>query len=387
MAGTSSRGKILAVASPALGHFFPMVPTLWALRAAGHDVRVAVPAYFARAVLQAGLPVLACAHPRSEDAALRPGDEAGSYTDEVPTLRRFARIAEAMLPELTDLVERWRPDLLLADQVDVAARKVASDAAVPYVEHRWGLSLPVAKRWKAAHDVFGARCAAWPGFGTAPSLTVDPCPPSFQLSDAEPGLRTRYVPFNGPALVPGWLAGPRDGAPRVLVTFGTVLLEEGHHVAALADAVSGALTAGAEVVVAADRRTVPAAVAERVRAVQWLPLGLVAEHCDLVIHHGGSGTTLSALTHGTPQIACPASFDEGDNARRLAELGAGVCVPFEANDRGVALADAVPEVLGDPRYLAGARELRAEIAASPPPAVTATAITELMTNEGVHRAS
>jgi len=38
--------KILATSCPNQGHLFPMLPTLWALRNAGHEVLVAVPDRF-----------------------------------------------------------------------------------------------------------------------------------------------------------------------------------------------------------------------------------------------------------------------------------------------------------------------------------------------------
>ncbi|WP_166354540.1 glycosyltransferase [Phytoactinopolyspora limicola] len=369
------------MSSPALGHLYPMVPTLWALRAAGCDVRVAVPAYFARAVLQTGLAVLACTQPAAESVVVRDEDWTDEFTEDVRTLRRFARISEAMGPELAEIVASWRPDLVLSDQIDLAGRRTAAEAGVTYVEHRWGLSLPDRTRSMAAAQVFGDSWQDWPGLGRPAALTVDPCPPSFQIPGARPGVLTRYLPFNGPSLPPQWLASPPHGKARILVTFGTVWLEGGQQTALLDAAVNAALSAGAEVLVAADRTTVPRRVVERVRAVRWIPVGLAAHHCDLVIHHGGSGTTLSAMAAGTPQVLCPGSFDELDNARRLTELQAGVSVPGAAPEPDALLTQAVTDVLGHAEYRVEAERLRAEIAATPAPSVTAGIITELITPE------
>ena len=49
--------RALFIASPGVGHAFPMVPLAWALRADGHEVLVATAAD-GLAVAQAGLPVV-----------------------------------------------------------------------------------------------------------------------------------------------------------------------------------------------------------------------------------------------------------------------------------------------------------------------------------------
>jgi len=45
--------------------------------------------------------------------------------------------------------------------------------------------------------------------------------------------------------------------------------------------------------------------------------------CELVVHHGGIGTTAKALKAGVPQLLLPFAYDQFDNGSRVAELGAG----------------------------------------------------------------
>ena len=372
--------RVLAVASPALGHLFPMVPTLWALRAAGHDVRVAVPGYFAPAVLQTGLAASVCTEPASEDVAVCGSDRVAASdrdgTAAEATHRRFARLSLAMGPEVEALAAGWRPDVILSDPVDLAGRRVATMLGIPFVEHRWGPAPAEAPRTAAARGVFGDESATWPGTGGgAPDLTVDPCPPSLRTPGTEPGEAVRYVPFNGPALAPRWSTEPPASGTRVMITLGTVVSDgDDGRGTILSAAVAAARRAGAEVVVAADRRRVATAVVEGARAVGWLPVGLVAPTCALVVHHGGSGTMLSSFAAGVAQVACPSAFDEVHNARRIDELGAGRLVAVAGEQVEVVLEDAIRSLLTDPSFCERAAAVQEEIAGAPPPAEAALAI-------------
>ena len=60
------------------------------------------------------------------------------------------------------------------------------------------------------------------------------------------------------------------------------------------------------------------------RVEAWVPQADVLGHADLVVSHGGSGTTLGALAAGLPLVVVPLFADQPDNARRVAAVGAGV---------------------------------------------------------------
>ena len=49
-------------------------------------------------------------------------------------------------------------------------------------------------------------------------------------------------------------------------------------------------------------------------------------HAAAMVAHGGAGTTLAALTAGVPLVLLPLSADQPINARRVAELGAGLAL-------------------------------------------------------------
>ena len=73
-----------------------------------------------------------------------------------------------------------------------------------------------------------------------------------------------------------------------------------------------------------------------VHAERWVPQADVLAHADLVVCHGGSGTTLGALAAGVPLVVMPLFADQPHNARRVAAVGAGLAVG--APDRGEPLA-------------------------------------------------
>ncbi|MBM7167520.1 glycosyltransferase family 1 protein [Streptomyces sp. G44] len=362
--------RVMATPSPAVGHFFPIVPFLWALRAAGHDVRVVVPAFFAGIVLQSGLPVIATA-PALETAAAQtaPGAPEDLEPGTVATYRRLGRVAQMMQSDVDRVVEQWRPHLVISDPMDYAGRRAAAVHALSYVEHWIGQALPEAPLTEAAHDVFGPASKVWPGIAGNPSFAqIDPCPPAFQQPWAAASTHTRYVPYNGPALLPEWLPQRDPDRPRVLITLGTIISQSEEAPQLLSRAVDAAAALGADVVVAGNKKVVPADVVARVHAAQWLPIGLVAQHFDLVVHHGGSGTTMSSLAHGVPQVACPSVLDQDANAMRLEETGTGRRVSHSAALNTHALSEAVEQVLRDAAFTRTAAAMRAQNQSAQPPA-------------------
>jgi UDP:flavonoid glycosyltransferase YjiC (YdhE family) len=88
--------------------------------------------------------------------------------------------------------------------------------------------------------------------------------------------------------------------------------------------------------------------------------------CDLLVHHGGSGSAMTALATGTPQVVMPHAADQFSNSAHVHALRAGIGLT-----RGHTGPDEVREacasVLGDPAYAARAGEVAAELAARPGP--------------------
>jgi calicheamicin 3'-O-methyl-rhamnosyltransferase len=108
---------------------------------------------------------------------------------------------------------------------------------------------------------------------------------------------------------------------------------------------------------------------DSVRVDRFVPQGVLLPHVDVVAHHGGSGTTLGALSHGLPQLLMPHGADQFLNAQALIDRGAGLrLLPEEISPESVA--DAVRALLSEPGYREAAGRLAVEIAAMPTPAQT-----------------
>jgi MGT family glycosyltransferase len=96
-----------------------------------------------------------------------------------------------------------------------------------------------------------------------------------------------------------------------------------------------------------------------VHVERWVPQAAVP-HAAAMVCHGGFGTVRAGLTAGMPMAVLPLFADQPYNARRVAELGAGIQV-----DGAEGIADAVRALLDDPRYARGAAAVAEEVRSLP----------------------
>lgn len=95
----------------------------------------------------------------------------------------------------------------------------------------------------------------------------------------------------------------------------------------------------------------------------YLPGLLMAEKSDLLIHHGGHGSSMTGLLTGTPAVIIPTYSERESNARRVAVLGAGVVVtPTEgaSGEKELSVEELrtkVRQVLSEPTFTTNARQV------------------------------
>jgi MGT family glycosyltransferase len=127
-----------------------------------------------------------------------------------------------------------------------------------------------------------------------------------------------------PDEVPDWLeALPR---PRVLVSVSTELQEDGEIIETALEALSDEPGSVIVTTAALDPEGF-VAPNDRVRITRYLPHADVIPEVDVVVTHGGMGTTQRSLAFGVPVCVVPWGRDQNESARRAQECGAGVMVP------------------------------------------------------------
>ncbi|RKE21291.1 nucleotide disphospho-sugar-binding domain-containing protein [Streptomyces sp. TLI_171] len=374
--------RVLICASPVPSHLTPLFPQIWALRGAGHEVLLAGQPDLVAAAHGAGLSVAVVGGEQREVARRRAGraaglvdpNGAGGSRQEPPwellAERWRERVRETAGPLLA-AARRWRPDLILADPLEYTSLLVGGVLGVPVVHHRWGVDSFSTRSFGRVREALAEVCAE---YGLAdglpePALVLDPCPPSLQDPDASPGRPQRFVASNGVGTVPSW-AEPGE-ARRVCFSLGlrTIALEGAELPGRLLRAV-GALP-GIEVVATVEEeyRAGLGELPDTVKVVDPTPLNLFLSGCAAVVHHGGSGTGMTAISLGVPQLVVPQTPWTAEHGERIALSGAGINLASGAEQHDPAvIAAAVARLLDEPGYAAAARKLAEESAALPTPA-------------------
>ncbi|WP_194283012.1 nucleotide disphospho-sugar-binding domain-containing protein [Saccharothrix syringae] len=371
--------RVMVTCCPAPSHLYPVVPLAWALRAAGHRVLVVAPGNLRAAVVGAGLP-FAASHPAATivGAMLADRSPAGpadlAIGDHAMGLG-FARLARAVLPGASAAAEWWRPDVVVTDPTAFEGVVVAAARGLPLVEHRWGLPIAPGITASARSALLAGAPVPW----TPPSLVLDVCPPSFDIARGPRDRGMAYVPYNGAEDVEAWMH--ERAGPRVCVTLGTVLPNFPWAATTLSAVLDGLAALPVEVVVAVD----PAAwqrLSDRVArppnavAVGRFPLDQVLPGCAAVVHHGGGGTTMTALARGVPQLVLPHFADQFANAAQVGAAGVGDALAVDGLTPA-AVADRVTALVERPSFAARATAVAEEVAGQPPPGSVVPLLAEL----------
>ena len=88
----------------------------------------------------------------------------------------------------------------------------------------------------------------------------------------------------------------------------------------------------ADVVVGAGNQELPSPLPANFMPLDHAPGQVLARRADAMVHHGGHGSTLTALAAGTPALIIPTYSERESNARRAAALGAATYLVPETED-------------------------------------------------------
>ena len=388
--------RLLFSTRPAYGHVYPLMPLANAARAAGHEVTFATTGAFVPKLEALGFPTLDAGMTiehasevlvRSLARDSMPKDDGGRPDFDMGGRMFIDLLARRTAADLAPMLVDVEPDVVVYEQFDLGAAVAAHAAGIPAVCHSLSPRMPD----ELIRLVSGNRLdRLWDEHGVSPGsfdvftgdVYLDIFPTSLQQPSilADPArMPMRPIPFAEPtAVLPAWIAC-RASRPLVYLTLGTIVATD----EVLRPAIEGLAMLDADILLAlgsaaGDIGEVPA----NVHVEPFVDQAKVVAHADLVVHHGGSGTLLGALAHGTPQLLLPKGADQFLNADAMRTAGlATVLEPSEATSEAVTtLARAALE-----HRRPAVDAVRQEIAAMPHPDDVLEPLLERVISSMAHR--
>jgi glycosyltransferase (activator-dependent family) len=405
--------RVLFASYPEKPVFQYLVTLAWALRTAGHEVRFASQANFARVINQAGLTAQPAGDnpepwritnlsaeqreaerpglPAPYDVVDKPANITWKYLKDGyagPVVHRYVMESLPMIPDLLTFAREWRPDLVIWEPNCYAGPLAAKVSGAAHARLLFGLDVfGLARthflrlRAEQPAEEQADPLAAWFTAQLAPygeeftedlatgHFTVDQFPASLaEHAQNLHYLRMQYIPYGGPAVVPRWLQTPPK-RPRIGLTMGLSATEHfGGYTIGVQDILTALGELDVEVVatVADKERDRLAHIPPNTRVIPYVPLHAFAPTCSAVIHHAGAATMATVSRYGVPQLALHLHFDQPALARRLAAQGTGIAIDTGAAT-GEAVATAVDRLLTESCFAERATALKEEIRQLPSP--------------------
>lgn len=383
--------RLLFTCRPLSGHYEPLVPLASAARDAGHAVAFAT-----------GAPVMARASRDGFEAL--PAGPGGDFRDEwgprFPGYQRlvgdearrfflteiFANLELApRADDLDDVLDRWRPDLVVHEMAELAAPLVCSARGLPYIDVSYGPLIPAALLRAAGQ----AAAPHWRARGLTPAplagllryLYLDTCPPSLQNAEITAVAAVQPLRPAAAALaaapLPDWVAAMPD-RPLVYLTLGTVYNRD---LGVFATVLDGLRDEPIAVVVTVGENNDPSALGSQpanIAVRRYVPQAALLPHCHAAVIHGGAGTMLGALAAGVPLLCLPQGADQHGNADLVVAAGAGRKL-LRDDLTPATVREATVALLNEPSYRLAAQRIADEIAAMPTAVEALAAITRFIT--------
>jgi UDP:flavonoid glycosyltransferase YjiC (YdhE family) len=361
------------------GHAFPAIALARELRGRGHEVLVETWEEWRDAVEAEGL-------------GFRGAQEYTVYPPPGPDTPD-GQTAAAAARALAELMDEFRPDLVVSDILTLAPALAAEVAGVPratlvphvYPVQQPGMPLysmgfgpprtPLGRvGWLAVMPIMGAglrqgrdemnetraRLGLGPlerfHGGISELLAVVATFPQLEYPRRWPA----HVRVSGPLffeLPAEPVAIPEGEGPLVVVAPSTSQDPECELVRVTLDALADEPV---RVLATTNRHRpeVPIEVPGNAVLEEWVSYSQVMPEADVVICHGGHGTVARALAAGAPLLVCPAVGDMAENGARVAWSRTGRTLPRRLlSRRGIRLA--TRRLLTEERYRARAEELAA----------------------------
>lgn len=379
------------------GHLDPALAIGRRLQARGHDVTVFHLTIAEAAVRRAGLGFAAidCREPPNAAAARV---DSGRGRTWLSTVAAVGAHAERTLREAPDALRQRGIDVVVADQLDVAAGSVAELLGLPFVSVSCGPplylddsvpppyvgwsadgALAVARNRRANAMVervaapllarINAARQAWrlPAIARVNELfsrrgVITQLPAALELPRAAPRSLFYTGQFRDDSLdLPVTFDWSRlDGAPLVYASMGTIRNTSAAMFRMIAEA---AVDLGARLVLSLGGGTLrPAdlgALPGRPVVVHFAPQRSLLARAVLTVNCAGMNTTLDSLWSGVPMVAIPVAEDQPGVAARIVRAGVGIVEPFQTITT-LRLRAAMRRVLTEAHFGEAARRLQSQ---------------------------
>jgi UDP-N-acetylglucosamine:LPS N-acetylglucosamine transferase len=274
-------------------------------------------------------------------------------TDEIPPDEELAHtlekvfLAKEFAVDVSQVVDRVRPDLLLVDAGLVYGMVAAHRSGIPTVA-MWHTLYSLVTGGPFA-ELFNGRLSEINEFGANMGLAAFPSHRKL-LESASLMLVFSYRPFDpvkeldNHVLHVGPLRSPAHSAsrwerrypdrPLVLVGLSTTYQDQTRLLQMLCDALA---TLQVEAVITTGPAISPSSLdAPRNAAVlEYVSHDAVLPVADLLVTHAGHGTVMAGIRHGVPMLCVPMGRDQPAVADRVAELGLGNSLEPDASEADI----------------------------------------------------
>jgi MGT family glycosyltransferase len=394
--------KFWFISAPLSGHldWGGFIKTAQELQKVGHDVTWISEAQIGASVTAAGVPFKAIRRtgwlwppPPAPDLSTIPPQQAVMlrYKRALDTWLSENLVAEGVHALLELAEEIGKPDVIAADPFLSAAALAAEALDVPLAVCGWPAQrelndeylFPVQKTLASdSHERIARLCQEFKleGVNFAKGATPSILSPYLHVSyfndfwyqaDADNLLPQNLFVGGQPTAPsdppPQWLTDIPADEPPALVTLGSVFTGDLGFFSWAAHAVARCgyvpiVVIGRNPITPEQKAELKAALPGSTRLLNWVSFEHVLPRTQLMIHHGGMGTTHAAVIHGIPQIAVPHAADQRGNARRIAQAKVGL--NLSAHDvRHGALLEGSRALTNDATVRANAHQLAANFAA------------------------
>jgi UDP:flavonoid glycosyltransferase YjiC (YdhE family) len=390
--------RVLFSSLSAYGHFFQLLPLALAARDEGHQVVFATGEVRHKMLVELGLEVVAAGRSTEEVVAqaarsagvpvpsedTRPNEEAMKAIS-----MGFCRLMpQNFVDDLAPVLADGSVDLVIHGAYNPGAGLAARIAGVPVLCHGTGRVRPAGDKLIEMSEVVLREYAAELGVSLPQTHTthlghpyLDITPKSLQdkgwLAGPTKRIELRAVPFAPPGELPSWVRSRSGDRPLIYMTLGTE--SDGRVINTMRQVIDGLSTVDADVLVATPKlvdefRSVP----DNVVVERWVAQAQLLPHVDLVVQHGGNGTTFATMATGVPQLFIQnlPGPDQLLNADMVCDAGAGEKMLLDEVSAS-AVAAAAKRLIVDEERRAAARAIADEIAKMPSPREVAQRLPEL----------